>query len=357
MDERNRCSDVERQLVEAMTTNAKQRILTGIRPTGALHLGHYVGALENWVRLQDEYDCFFLVADYQALGDHLDDIPGIRRSVLDVGLDWLAVGLDPERSTFVVQSYVPEHAELAMLLSMVTPLGWLERNPTLKAEMERIEGGGGERVSVGFYTYPVSQVADILLPKAHLVPVGEDQLPHIEMTREVARRFNNRYGDVFPEPQGMVGRVARLPGTDGQAKMSKSLGNVINLSDDEEAVNRKVRAMYTDPTRIHATDPGHVEGNPVFAYHDAFNTDKAEVEELKERYRAGTVGDVEVKQRLAMALNAFLAPIREKRAYYEERPNLVREALVEGSRQAKKVAEATMLEVREKMGILYFGGA
>ena len=332
----------------------KKRILTGVRPTGALHLGHYVGALENWVRLQEEYDCFFLIADYQALGDHLDDIPGIRRSVMDVALDWLAVGLDPERSTFVVQSYVPEHAELAMLLSMLTPLGMLERNPTLKAEREQVETKG---LSVGFFTYPVSQVADILLPKAHLVPVGEDQLPHIEMTREIARRFNNRYGDTFPEPQAMVGRVARLPGTDGQAKMSKSLGNVIYLSDDEETVNQKVRGMYTDPTRIHATDLGHVEGNPVFAYHDAFNGDKAEVEELKERYRTGRVGDVEVKRKLAAALDRFLGPIRERRAHYEERRDLVREALVEGSRQAKKVAEATMQEVREKMGILYFHNA
>ena len=329
----------------------KKRILTGIRPTGALHLGHYVGALENWVRLQEEYDCFFLIADYQALGDHLDDIGGIRASVLEVGLDWLSVGLDPEKATFVVQSYVPEHAELAMLLSMLTPLGMLERNPTLKAERASLPA---ESLSVGFFTYPVSQVADILLPRAHLVPVGEDQLPHIEMTREIARRFNNRYGPVFPEPQGLVGRVARLSGTDGQAKMSKSLGNVISLSDDQETVDQKVRGMYTDPTRIHATDPGHVEGNPVFDYHDAFNQDKAEVEELKERYRAGKVGDVEVKKRLASALNAFLAPIRERRAPYEQRPELVREALIEGSRQARKVAQATMAQVRDKMGMLYF---
>ncbi|MCH7705633.1 MAG: tryptophan--tRNA ligase, partial [Chloroflexi bacterium] len=284
-----------------MTSGGKKRILTGIRPTGALHLGHYVGALENWVRLQDEYDCFFLIADYQALGDHLDDIEGIRRSVIEVGMDWLAVGLDPERSTFVVQSYVPEHAELAMLLSMLTPLGMLERNPTLKAERDQLEP---RSLSVGFYTYPISQVADILLPKAHLVPVGEDQLPHIEMTREIVRRFNNRYGELFPEPQSLVGRVARLPGTDGQAKMSKSLGNAIYLSDDAATVTEKVRRMYTDPTRIHATDPGHVEGNPVFIYHDAFNPDKAEVQDLKERYLVGKVGDVEVKEKLARALNA-----------------------------------------------------
>ncbi|MBI2171950.1 MAG: tryptophan--tRNA ligase [Chloroflexi bacterium] len=338
----------------------KKRILTGVRPTGALHLGHYVGALENWVRLQEQYDCFFLIADYQALGDHLDDIAGIRRSVIEVGMDWLAVGLDPERSTFVVQSYVPEHAELAMLLSMVTPLGWLERNPTLKAERERIEGDSegvttrGERVSVGFFTYPVSQAADIALPRAHLVPVGEDQVPHIEMTREVVRRFNRMFGETFPEPQALVGRVARLTGTDGQSKMSKSIGNVIYLFDDAATVERKVRGMYTDPTRIRATDPGHVEGNPCFDYHDAFNDNKAEVEDLKERYRAGRVGDVEVKRKLAAALNRFLSPIRERRAQYEERPQLVADVLVEGSRRAKRVAEATMAEVREKMGILYF---
>jgi tryptophanyl-tRNA synthetase len=333
---------------------AKKRILTGVRPTGNLHLGHYVGALENWVRLQDEYECSFLIADYQALGDHLDDIEGIRRSVLEVALDWLAVGLDPERSTFAVQSYVPEHAELAMLLGMLTPLGMLQRNPTLKAERAQIDA---KNLSVGFFTYPVSQAADILLPKAHLVPVGEDQLPHIEMTREIARRFNARYGAVFPEPEGLVGRVPRLPGTDGQAKMSKSLGNVIYLSDDAATVTRRVMSMYTDPTRIHATDPGHVEGNPVFAYHDAFNPNREEVEELKERYRKGRVGDVEVKRRLADALNAFLEPIRERRSRYAARPDLVREALVEGSRRAKRVAEATMQEVREAMRIKYFDGA
>jgi tryptophanyl-tRNA synthetase len=331
--------------------NEKKRILTGDRPTGKLHLGHYVGTLENRVRLQDEYDCSFLIADYQALGDHLDDIEGIRRSVLEVATDYLAVGLDPERSTFLVQSYVPEHAELTMLLGMLTPLGMLQRNPTLKAEMAQMNAKG---LSVGFYTYPVSQIADILLPKAHLVPVGEDQLPHIEMTREIARRFNRAYGEVFPEPDGLVGRVARLQGTDGAGKMSKSLGNVIYLSDDAAAVTEKVRMMYTDPTRLRATDPGHVEGNPVFAYHDAFNPDKEEVEELKGRYRAGTVGDVEVKHRLAEVLNAFLEPIRERRAPYEAHPERVQEVLRDGSRRAQVVAAATMAEVREAMRIKYF---
>lgn len=328
----------------------KKRILTGIRPTGKLHLGHYVGALENWIRLQDEYDCFFLIADYQALGDHIDEMENIKTAVRDVVLDWLSVGLNPEQSTFVVQSYVPEHAELAMLLSMLTPLGMLDRNPTLKSERERISNTS---LSVGFYTYPVSQVADILLPKAHLVPVGEDQLPHIEMTREIARRFNNRYGDVFPEPDSLVGRVARLMGTDGQAKMSKSIGNVIYLSDEAETVTKKIMSMYTDPTRLRATDPGHVEGNPVFQYHDAFNNDAAEVADLKERYTKGKVGDVEVKQKLIEAVNKFLEPIREVRTRYEQDRNYVDECIENGSAKGRATAQATMEEVRDKMGLKY----
>ena len=328
----------------------KKRILTGIRPTGKLHLGHYVGALENWIRLQDEYDCFFLIADYQALGDHIDEMENIKTAVRDVVLDWLSVGLNPEQSTFVVQSYVPEHAELAMLLSMLTPLGMLDRNPTLKSERERISNTS---LSVGFYTYPVSQVADILLPKAHLVPVGEDQLPHIEMTREIARRFNNRYGDVFPEPDSLVGRVARLMGTDGQAKMSKSIGNVIYLSDEPETVTKKIMSMYTAPTRLRATDPGHVEGNPVFQYHDAFNNDSAEVADLKERYTKGKVGDVEVKQKLIEAVNKFLEPIREVRTQYEQDSNYVDECIENGSAKGRATAQATMEEVRDKMGLKY----
>ena len=330
-----------------------KRILTGIRPTGPLHLGHYVGALENWLQLQDEYECFFLIADYQALGDHIDDIKGIRASVIQVTLDWLAVGLNPESNAFVIQSYVPEHAELTLLLSMITPLARLQRNPTLKSEMERQETSS---MSVGFYTYPVSQIADILLPKAHLVPVGEDQLPHVEMTREIARKFNRSYGEVFPEPKALVGRVPRLAGTDGQAKMSKSMDNAIYLGDDEPTVTKRVKSMFTDPTRIHATDPGHVDGNPVFMYHDAFNKNKSEVDDLKERYVAGKVGDVEVKQKLATALEEFLGPIRERRRYYEEHMDEVKAALLDGTRRAKKVAEATMEEVRSAMGISAYTG-
>ncbi len=233
----------------------------------------------------------------------------------------------------MIESLVPEHAELTTWLSWFIGLGRLQRNPTLKAEMADIETSGGDSVPVAFFTYPMMQVANILLPKAHLVPTGEDQAPHIEMTREVARRFNRLFKtDVFPVPNGLVGRVPRLVGLDGNAKMSKSIGNAIDLKDDSETVTQKVRGMFTDPTRLRATDPGHVEGNPVFMYHDAFNPDVDEVNDLKERYLVGKVGDVEVKSKLATALNAFLDPIRERRAYYESRPELVREALADGHR-------------------------
>ena len=350
-------------------TDERKRILTGVRPTGALHLGHYAGALENWIRLQHEYECFFLIADYQ-VSDHADDIELVRESVLEVARDWLAVGLDPEGSHFVIESLVPEHAELTTWLSWFIGLGRLERNPTLKAEMEELEDRGiafeqGDRegktqvvrergaVPVAFFTYPIMQVANILMPRAHLVPVGEDQLPHVELTREVARRFNRRFGETFPEPEALVGRVPRLVGVDGNAKMSKSLGNTISLKDDADLVTKKVMGMYTDPTRLRATDPGHVEGNPVFMYHDAFNPDTPEVDDLKERYLAGRVGDVEVKQRLAAALNTFLDPIRERRAYYEAHPQLVREALANGTEHARAVAQATMVEVRAALKLNY----
>jgi tryptophanyl-tRNA synthetase len=326
-----------------------KRILTGVRPTGALHLGHYVGALENWVKLQHAYDCHFLLADYQ-VSDYADDMARVRESVWEVTLDWLAVGLDPEKSCFVIESLVPENAELTLWLSWFLPLGMLQRNPTLKAEMDDF---GKKSVPVAFFTYPVMQVANILLPRAHLVPVGEDQLPHIEMTREIARRFNRQFKDVFPEPDGLVGRVPRLVGTDGQAKMSKSMNNAIFLKDPPAVVTEKVRTMYTDPTRLRATDPGHVEGNPVFMYHDAFNPNRAEVDELKERYRRGAVGDVEVKRKLAAALNTFLDPIRERRARYEADMSLVRDALESGTRRARAVAQETMAMVRDALDLGY----
>ena len=338
--------------MEKKMSQTRKRILTGIRPSAALHLGHYAGALETWVRLQDDYECFFLIADYQ-VSDYADQMDVVREAVFEVALDWLAVGLDPERSHFVIESLVPEHAELTVWLSWFVGLGRLQRNPTLKAEMAELEARAKESVPVAFFTYPIMQVANILMPKAHLVPTGEDQSPHVEMTREVARRFNRMFGEVFVEPEGLIGRVPRLVGLDGKAKMGKSLNNAIFLKEDAETVTQKVMSMFTDPTRIRATDPGHAEGNPVFMYHDAFNPDTAEVQDLKDRYRAGKVGDVEVKQRLVRALNELLEPIRERRAYYQAHPALVREALAAGTGYAKKVAEQTMAEVRAALKLNY----
>jgi tryptophanyl-tRNA synthetase len=325
----------------------RQRILTGVRPTGPLHLGHYVGALENWVRLQDSYECFFLLADYQ-VADYADSLDAIHSAINEIALDWLAVGLDPARSHFVVESYVPEYAELAQWLSWYLPLARLQRNPTLKSELADLEQ---KSVPVAFFTYPVLQAANILLPRAHLVPVGEDQLPHIEMTRELARRFNTLCGELFPEPRALVGRVPRLVGLDGQSKMSKSRANAIYLKDDSATVAQKVMRMFTDPTRLHATDPGHVEGNPVFQYHDAFNPDAAQVQELKERYVVGKVGDVEVKRRLVDALERFLEPIRDRRRHFESQPDLVRAALAEGSRHARQVGQQTMHHLRAALRV------
>ncbi len=325
----------------------KKRILTGMRPTGALHLGHYVGALENWVNLQDQYDSYFLIADYQALGDYAEDVGRIRDSVVQVVIDWLSVGLDPKKATFVVQSYVPEYAELTMLLDMITPLGLIRGNPTLKDEMARQND-----VSMGFFNYPVSQAADILINKAHLVPVGNDQLPHIELTREIARKFNRLYGQTFPIPDALVGRVPRLIGIDGQAKMSKSLGNCIYLSDSSETVKSKVERMYTDPTRIRISDPGHIEGNVVFTYLDAFHNDRGELNDLKQRYMSGKVGDVKVKSILTKLINDTLEPVRERRNYYEAHTEEIREAIVEGTKKAKLIAETTVSEVRGAMNIL-----
>jgi len=331
----------------------RKRILTGIRPTGSLHLGHYAGALQQWLALQDEYECFFLIADYQ-VSDYVDDIERVRRSVWEVALDWLSVGLDPEKGHYVIESQVPQHAELSVLLSWYLPLGRLQRNPTLKSEMADLESSK-KSVPTGFFIYPLMQVANILMPRAHLVPVGDDQLPHIELTRDVAERFNRETGvEVFPLPQGKVGEVPRLVGLDGQAKMSKSIGNTIDLKDDADTVNRKVMSMFTDPTRLRAPDPGHVEGNPVFMYHDAFNPDVDQVNDFKERYVKGAVGDVEVKKALAVAINNLLQPFRERRAYYEERPQLVQAALEHGCRVGYDAAQATIEAVREALRLDYF---
>src|SRR5271154_3709338 len=308
-----------------------KRILTGDRPTSALHLGHYVGSLQNRVRLQEEYDTYLLIADVQALTDNFEHPEKLEANIFEVALDWLAVGIDPEKAKFVVQSMVPELTELTIYFMNLVTTATLERNPTLKEEIKQKNFSKG--LPVGFYTYPISQASDITIFKADLVPVGDDQLPMIELTREIARRFNRLYRKVLIEPRPMLGQMARLPGTDGGAKMSKSLNNCISLGDPTEVVRKRVMSMFTDPTRIHPTDPGHVEGNPVFTYHDVFNPNKDEIEDLKDRYRKGTVGDVEVKQKLFEALEKFLAPIRERRNQFASQAKQVHEIIMEGTRR------------------------
>src|SRR6202161_2038271 len=310
-----------------------QRILTGDRPTGPLHLGHYVGSLQNRVRLQDEYDTYVLIADVQALTDNFEHPEKLEANIFEVALDYLAVGLDPEKVKIVVQSMVPELTELTIYFMNLVTVATLERNPTVKEEIKQRNFVKG--VPVGFWSYPISQAADIAIFKADLVPVGEDQLPMIEQTREIVRRFNRLYGKVLIEPRAMLGAVARLPGTDGGAKMSKSLNNCVYLSDSTEVVRKRVMSMYTDPKRIHPTDPGTVEGNPVFTYHDVFNPNKEEIEDLKQRYRLGTVGDVEVKQRLFEALETFLTPIRTRRRELAANPKPVYEIIMDGTAKGR----------------------
>ncbi len=328
-----------------------KRILTGDRPTGPLHLGHYVGSLQNRVRLQHEYDTYLLIADVQALTDNFEHPERLEANIFEVALDYLAVGIDPEKVKIVVQSMVPEITELTIYFMNLVTVATLERNPTVKEEVK--QRGFGRDVPVGFWSYPVSQAADILIFKADLVPVGDDQLPMIEQAREIARRFNRIYRKVFPEPEALLGQVARLPGTDGGAKMSKSLQNAIYLGDPPEIVRKRVMSMFTDPTRIHPTDPGHVEGNPVFTYHEVFNPNKAEVDELKQRYVVGTVGDVEVKERLYQALENFIGPIRERRARYAAQRAAVREIMMDGTQRGRAIAQETLAEVREAMKIAY----
>lgn len=328
-------------------TTSKKRILTGDRPTGKLHLGHYIGTLENRVKLQDEYETFIMEADVQALTDNFDNPEKVRESVYQVALDNLAVGLDPKKSVLFVQSQIPELAELTVYFMNLVSLARLQRNPTVKAEMK--QKGLGSNVPVGFVNYPLSEAADILGFKADLVPAGDDQAPMVELTREVVNKFNAIYDHTFGMPEILTGRVARLVGTDGGAKMSKSLGNVIYLSDSHDGVKKKVMKMYTDPNRKYATDPGKVEGNPVFIYLDAFGTDKKMIESLKERYSKGQVGDIEVKQYLAEVLNTFLEPIRIRRKEYEAQPELVRSILKEGTERARDVVKETMEDVRKAM--------
>jgi len=321
-----------------------------MRPTGKLHLGHLVGALNNWASLQEQYDCFYFVADWHALTSDYADTSALVDNAYDMVADWIAAGLDPQRSTLFVQSLVPEHAELFLLLSMTVPIPWLERVPTYKEQIEQL--AEKDLSTLGFLGYPLLQTADIIMYNARYVPVGEDQVAHLELSREIVRRFHNFYGQLFEEPLPLLTTFPRLPGLDNR-KMSKSYGNTINLSDDAETVRKKVMQMYTDPKRIRADIPGTVEGNPVFMYHDAFNPDTAEVEDLKGRYRAGKVGDVEVKTKLAKALNAHLDPMRARRAEALARPSALREILDEGSRKARGIAQETMARVRAAVKLRY----
>lgn len=339
----------EANKAERKESSFTPRILTGDRPTGKLHLGHLSGTLEERVRLQDKYDSLILIADLQVLTDHLTKFPEIEGNAKEVMLDYLAVGLKPEK-TFVVQSQIPELMQLAYLFNFLVTVARAQRNPTLKSEMKMY---GTSEMSLGMLTYPVSQAADILLFKATLIPVGEDQLAHIEQTREIARRFNRDFRPIFPIPEGLVGQCRTLVGIDGKQKMSKSLNNAIYLSDSPEEVTKKIMKMYTDPTRIHANIPGDPNKNLVFTYHRLFNADKNEVQNLEEMYRNGAVGDKVVKQRLAIALNKMLDPIRERRKYYEDRPEKVSEILARGKDRARQIGKTTMEEVMDSMRLSY----
>jgi len=319
-----------------------KKILTGDNTTGRLHLGHYVGSLENRVRLQNDYKTYIILADLPALAypKYVADVQTVSDSITDVLLDNLAVGIDPQKVVFFQDSAVPQISALAMIFTMLVTHTRALRNPTIKEEIR--DKNLGDSYSLGFINFPIIMAADILSVNADLVPVGEDQMPHLEQTNEIVRKFNSLYGTTFKEVEGLVGRVKRLIGTDGNAKMSKSLDNCIYLSDNEAELKRKVMSMYTDPKRLHATDLGTVEGNPVFIYHDAFNQNKDEVDDLKSRYRAGKVGDVEVKQKLFLALNTFLTPIREKRRYYEEHLEEVLEMLRSGNQVVRQEAQGTL---------------
>ena len=330
----------------------RKRILTGDRPTGPLHVGNYVGTLANRARLQDEYETFLLVADHHMLTTKLEGLAEIEQNIRDDVLDNLAVGVDPDKVTYFLQSLVPQIPELHLYFSMLVSVPRVQRIPTLK---DQLRDHGLSEPTYGLLGYPVLQAADILCVKGDLVPVGKDQESHVELTREIARRFNQLFAPIFPEPRSLLPDIGLLPGTDGREKMGKSLDNAIYLTDEPKTVERKIMNMYTDPKRLRATDPGTVEGNPVFVYHDAFNPNKAEVAELKKRYREGTVADVEVKRILLAALEEFLAPIRARRAEYAARPRIVDEILTAGSEHARKEAAQTLREVRHAMKLDYFG--
>jgi len=329
----------------------KKRVLSGMRSTGKLHLGNYVGALQNWVRMQDQYDCFFFIADWHALTTDYADTSHIKENSVEVLLDWLAAGLDPEKCVMFIQSHIPAHAELHLLFSMITPLGWLERVPTYKEQRDNIKDK--DLATYGFLGYPVLQSADILLYKGDFVPVGEDQVAHVELTREIARRFNGfykgKFGDVFPEPQALLTPTPKLPGTDGR-KMSKSYGNTIMLTDPEPVVRQKLKTMMTDPARVRRTDPGNPDLCPVGDLHKIFS-DQATMAKVNEGCRSAGIGCIECKGWAADALVRVLNPMQERRKKYEDNPRLAWDILEAGTSRAATVAAATMDEVRDSMGM------
>lgn len=331
----------------------KTIVLTGDRPTGPLHLGHYVGSLLNRVELQHTYKQYVMLADIQALTDNADNPQKIRDNISQVVLDYLAVGIDPSKTTIFIQSMIPEIAELATLYLNFVTLSRLKRNPTVKTEIQ--QKGYGDAVTVGFLTYPIHQAADITIFKGNLVPVGEDQLPMIEQTNEIVRAFNRTYStNVLIEAQPLVSRTARLPGIDGKAKMGKSLGNAIFLSDSVDLVTKKVMQMYTDPDHVRVEDPGKIEGNTVFTYLDVFGTDTDTIAQMKEQYQKGGLGDVKVKRYLADVLNQLLEPIRQRRAAYAQDPQAIMAIVKTGTEHAREVAAQTMSEVRQAIGLEYW---
>ena len=321
----------------------KKRILSGMRPTGKLHIGHYVGALENWVNLQDKYESYHLIADYHVLTTDLNT-NNIYSDTIDMLIDWLAAGLDPVKSPMFRQSQIKEHTELYLIFSMLITANRLERNPTVKEQARALHI---EQIIYGHLGYPVLQAADILLYKGDAVPVGEDQVPHVEITREIARKFNNQYGEVFPEPEALLTKFSRLPGLDGSAKMSKSLGNTILLSDEPETVKAKLRKAVTDPQKIRRNDPGRPEICLIFSYHKKFNPE--EVPQIEADCRSGALGCVDCKLNCGQKISSFLAPIIEKRKYFEQNMNEVHDILADGEKRGKKTAEETMSDVHSKM--------
>lgn len=327
----------------------KKKVFSGMRPTGRLHLGHLVGALDNWVAMQDEYDCVFGIVDWHALTSEYQDVSQIKEHVVDIAIDWLAAGLDPEKSTLMLQSLVPEHAELHLLFSMFVPIPWLERVPTYKEQIVQLKEK--DLSTYGFLGYPVLQAADILIYKAELVPVGEDQVSHIELSREIARRFNNLYAPVFPEPQPKLTTAARLPGTDGR-KMSKSYRNEIQLSEDPKSIRQKVLTMMTDPARMRRTDPGNPEICPVFDHHKVF-TDTASREWVVEGCKSAGIGCIDCKNRLLENMLPLVEPLYEKRVELEKNLGYVHDVLSDGSKAAREMAVTTLADVRQSMGLKY----